>query len=255
MKKITAGFVCVLLAVIIAMISVGCGSGNNELTYTGDYQASSSSGYNTSPTESSVSQTSGAETMLYPLTTQQGETVIVVPTTAPSTEVPTMSYDPVTVSPIPTEYTSSTTAYVPPTYSPSASNQVSTQPVTTTTTEATTEKTIKYKNVNGNADGGVDGNKIKVWVDNIFGDKIKAKSGSVTIDYASKTYKASCKVLSKLYAGEQVEIDIDIPSDLASSVESSGESLISITVPKGMILSEDNISNNAFRVTISASDL
>ena len=250
MKKIAAGVSCVLLSVIIAVISVGCGGGG-ELTYTGEYQ--------TNPTSSrSVTDmpSSSAETVLYQLTTQQGETVQVLSTTASTTEVPTMSYDPVTVPPMSTETTASTTVYVPPTYTPGVSNTVATR--STTTSESTTKKeehSITYKSVNGNADGGVDGDKIKVWVDNIFGKKIKSKNASVTISYGTLECKANCKVSSELYAGEQVELVIGIPTAVSKAVESSEEAMICVTVPKGTILSESGVSNKEFSVTIYASDI
>lgn len=259
MRKFIAGLACVMLAVIIAVISVGCGSGGGELTYTGDSQSESSSGDSTLSTGTSSTQSS-VETMLYPLTTQQGETVAPISTSAFSTEIPTMSYDPVTITPIPTEYVPPTTQYippttqyVPPTYTPEASNPVTTKPVTTT--EPTTEKPIKYKNVNAYANGEVDGNKIKICISDgkdIFGStKFQAKDGNVTIDYGStKTYRTSCKVLSKLNAAGEAEVVVDIPSDLATSVESSGEAVVYVTVPKGLILSDDRISNNSFSVPI-----
>lgn len=253
MKKITAGLACVILSVIIALISVACGGSGGELTYTGSYQTSSST-QSVNPSQTGATGQS-AETVFYHLTTQQGETVQVLSTTVPTTEVPTMSYDPVTVPPMSTQSVSQgTTAYVPPTYSGSEKNPVTTQATTEATTEKPKEKKIKYKSVNGNADGGLDGEKIKLWVDNIFGDKIKEKTSTVTVNYASTSYKVKCKVLSKLYAGEQVEIDVDVPSDLMSAVESSSEQWISVIVPQGTIVSEDNVSNKEFKVTVSAAD-
>lgn len=248
MKKASAGLVCIILAVIIALCSVGCDGGGNELTYNSDNPASSSDNQNPLNSSQPSSTESTAETVLYPLTTQQGETVQVLSTTAPTTEVPTMDYNPVDIPTMPTTYVSTTTTnYVPPTYSYSTENQVTTKPPTTT--QPSTEAQIKYVSVNpsDDTDGNFTDNTINLYVlADAFGDKINATKGTLTINFNTKTYKANYKVLSTLYAGESVQIDIGIPSDLLKALETSDDPFITITVPKGAIVSKTNVSNKAF---------
>lgn len=258
MKKASAGIVCVLLAIVIAVFSVGC-NGGGELTYTGDSQQSSSDnitpvGSSEQPASSEPSTTqSSASTVLYQLTTQQGETVQVLTTSAPLTETPTMNYDPVTVPVMPTTtyYTTApyTTQYVAPTYSPNADNQVTTKAPATTTTQASTEPQRKYVSVSSyNTDGNFTDSKITLYVAaDSFGKKINAKSGSLVINYNSTTYRANYKVLSSLYAGESVQIDIGVPSALLAAVETSDGASITIDVPKDAIVSDTNVANKAFR--------
>lgn len=258
MKKASAGLVCIILAVIIALCSVGCDGGGNELTYNSDNPASSSDNQNPLNSSQPSSTESTAETVLYPLTTQQGETVQVLSTTVPSTEIPTMDYNPVDIPTMPTTYVSTTTTnYVPPTYSYSTENQVTTKPPTTT--QPSTEAQIKYITVNGglDADVGTLNGVLQIYVDKeLFSGKVKAKSGSVTINYASTSYKGSCKVRSELYAGVQIEIDVNIPAALAKVLEtSSSDEYLYIDIPKGLIVTSDNISNKEFRVTFSVDSL
>ena len=251
MRKTFAGIACVMLAVVIAVISVACSGKGGELTYTGDYPSQSTE--NVSQTEPYIPDNTStseeqAETVLYQLTTQQGETVQVLSTTMPITEIPTMNYDPVTV---PTMQTTviPTTQYVAPTYSYSDPNQVTTK--APTTTEGTTEVKIKYVDVSGgNNDGAISGNKIIAYVENVFGDKITAKSGAVSIDYGSETYKSDAKVSSSLYAGNQVQIEIGIPSSLKNAIETGSTPFAYVTIPRGLIVGSDNVSNKQLRVTI-----
>lgn len=249
MKKASAGLVCIILAVIIALCSVGCDGGGNELTYNSDNSASSTDNQNPLNSSQPSSTESTAETVLYPLTTQQGETVQVLSTTVPSTELPTMDYNPVDIPTMATTYVNTTTTYVPPTYSYSTENQVTTKPPTTT--QPTTEARIKYVSVSSidTAVGALNG-ALQIYVEKeLFSGKVKAKSGSVTINYASTSYKSSCKVLSELDGGD-VEIDVDIPAALAKVLEtSSADEYLYIDVPKGLIVTSDNISNKEFRVT------
>lgn len=250
MKKTSAGLVCIILAVIIALCSVGCDGGGNELTYNSDNSASSTDNQNPLNSSQPSSTESTAETVLYPLTTQQGETVQVLSTTVPSTELPTMDYNPVDIPTMATTYVNTTTAYVPPTYSYSTENQVTTKPPTTT--QPTTEARIKYVSVNPSdeTDGNFTDNSINLYVlADAFGDKINATKGTLTINFGTTTYKANYKVLSTLYAGESVQIDIGIPSDLLKALETSSDPLktcVTITVPKGAIVSKTNVSNKAF---------
>lgn len=258
MRKSLMGILCVFLAVIIAFSLVGCKGGGNELTYSGDTlsQSDQYSSTTTSPNAEPLSQstegsTSGAETVLYQLTTQQGETVQVISTTAPVTEFSTIDYEPVTVPPMSTTYISqSTTAYQAPTYSSDNTGTAVTTKATTTK-EETTEKPIKY--VGGvSGDGGIEGEYIKVYADNIFGKEIEAKKGTVTVSYDSVEYKANASVLSKLYANEQVEIDVGIPTSLKEALETSDSPYISVTIPKGLIVGSDRVSNQQFKITIYA---
>ncbi|MGN1117679.1 MAG: hypothetical protein ACI4RU_03630 [Acutalibacteraceae bacterium] len=251
MKKTSAGLVCIILAVIIALCSVGCDGGGNELTYNSDNSASSSDNQNPLNSSQPSANDSTAETVLYPLTTQQGETVQVLSTTAPTTEVPTMDYNPVDIPTMPTTYVSTTTTnYVPPTYSYSTENQVTTKPPTTT--QPSTEAQIKYVSVNpsDDTDGNFTDNTINLYVlADAFGDEINATKGTLTINFGTTTYKASYKVLSTLYTGESIQIDIGIPSDLLKALETSNDpekTFVTITVPKGAIVSKTNVSNKAF---------
>ena len=246
MKKASAGLVCIILAVIIALCSVGCDGGGNELTYNSDNSASSTDNQNPLNSSQPSSTESTAETVLYPLTTQQGETVQVLSTTAPSTELPTMDYNPVDIPTMATTYVNTTTTYVPPTHSYSTENQVTTKPPTTT--QPTTEARIKYVSVSSSdTDGNFTDNSINLYVlADAFGDKINATRGTLTINFGATTYKANYKVLSTLYAGESVQIDIGIPSDLLKALETSDDPFITITVPKGAIVSKTNVSNKVF---------
>lgn len=257
MKKVSAGLVGVLLAIVIALVLVACGGGSNELTYTGDSQASSSNNQNISQTlpwaastENTDTTESTAETVLYQLTTQQGETVQVLSTTMPSTELPTMNYDPVTVPTMATTYIS-TTAYVPPTYSYSEQGQVTVRTTAESTTAATTEVKIKSVDISGNNnDGSINGSKLVVCLENVFGNKINKKTGKLTVNYGSETYSVSCSVLSTLYAGNQVEIDAELPSALREALETASDPYAYVTVPKGLVTGSDNVTNKECRITV-----
>lgn len=260
MKKASAGIVCILLAIVIAVFSVGC-NGGGELTYTGDSQQSSSDnitpvGSSEQPASSEPSTTqSSASTVLYQLTTQQGETVQVLTTSAPLTETPTMNYDPVTVPVMPTTtyYTTApyTTQYVAPTYSPNADNQVTTKAPTTTTTQATTEKQTKYVNVDGNSnDGSISGNNIVVSLENVFGKEITATKGNLKVKLGNQEYSRSYSVKATSNNVSQVDIVIKVDPELSKVIDNSAGQFMYVEVPRGAVISSDKISNNKVIITI-----
>ena len=110
---------------------------------------------------------------------------------------------------------------------------------------------IKYVDISGgNNDGAISGNKIIVYIENVFGDRITAKSGNAIIDYGSDTYNAECKVNSYIYAGNQIQIEIGMPSSLKNAIENGSTPFAYVTLPKGLIIGSDNVSNKQVRVTI-----
>lgn len=255
MRKITAGLSCVILAVVIAVTAVGCGK-QTELTYNGISQTNQPNTVGTSqgvssplPSQTEPSSTDNkVETVLYELTTQQGETVQVLQTTEPIAVTPTMNYDPVTVPTMPTTYINTTQPYIPPTYSGSEQpGQVTTNPATPSTTEGTTEVKLKHKSVSGTS-GYISQGKIIVCVDDgasTFGNKINAKKGKATVSIDGKAYSTDYKVLSSPDVDGAIIVEVSMSGTIEEAVEISSIGA-TVTIPKDAIVSTDNIANSQF---------
>lgn len=257
MRKITAGLICVLLAVLIAVISVGCSKGE-ELTYTGDSQSSSSDNQLISselPSQVTIpnSTENTANTIIYELTTQQGETAQVIQTTEPTTIPPTMNYDPVTVPVMPTEYVTSTTQYVAPTYSGSEQGQVSTQPSSQQTTEGTTEPKRVYKEVHSATGGLMSDGTIAVDIanaDELFTSKIKSNKGTAVVNIDNVDYTTNYKVSTGIDSDNIITITVSANSEIKNAISMTSSVSCYVKIPKDAVVDSKNNANKAFYATV-----
>lgn len=258
MKKV----ILVMLVISLSICFSACAGRGGEIDYTGDYQeynsssadnmsnsADSSTSSTTAPSESST-----AETVLVPLTTVPGGTVPTVLTTEHTSEMGTMDYTPidipVTKPPVATVYANPTTAATNPV--PNTGNNYNTTTTTKPASTTTTEKKTTYVSVSsGDTSLDVDTESclltLYVYAED-FGIKMKKTSGDATVTInGEKQTKASFTVSENV--GDDGWITVTVKPKSAI-VFVSGDS-VTVTMPKGALLSTKNVSNQKF-TSISA---
>lgn len=246
MKKIVIPIIALLLVASLA----ACKGNGDEIQYTGDFSentSSSSPSENINISSEPTSDSTASSTVLVALTTMQGETAPVVTTSEPLTAPPTIDYNPVD---IPTSIPPIDTTYVnQPSYNFSYPSDY-TNNTTTTAPTATTEPAIKYVSVSPiETMGDYSDTQITLFVEaEKFGTKMKKATGTVVINFGTTSYNASCTVQEKIDDDENIVIIIDTPAKLAEAlaISSDDSPSFSITVNKGLIVSNKNKSNNSF---------
>lgn len=259
MKKI----ILVMLVISLAICFSACAGRGGEIDYTGDYQeynnssadnmsnsADSSTSSTTAPSESST-----AETVLVPLTTVPGGTVPTVLTTEHTSEMGTMDYTPidipVTKPPVATVYVDPTTGVnnpVPNTGSNYNNTTTTTKPASTTTTEKKTTY-VSVPSGDTSLDVDTESGLLTLFVcAEDFGIKMKKTSGDATVTVnGEKQIKASFTVSENVGDDDWIIVTVKPKS---SVVFVSGDN-VTVTMPKGALLSTKNVSNQKF-TSISA---
>lgn len=256
MKKV----ILIMLVISLAICFSACTGRGGEIDYTGDYQEYNNSTADniSNPADSSTSSTTApsestaAETVLVPLTTVPGGTVPTVLTTEHTSELVTVDYTPLEITTtkpvVNTEYVNSATNN----YSTTTSSYNNNTTTTKSTTAETTEKKTTYVSVSsGDTSLDVDTESslltLYVWAED-FGIKMKKTSGDATI-----TINGETQVKATFSVAETVGDDgwITVTVKPKSSIAFVSEDDVTVTMPKGALVSTKNVSNQKF-TSISA---
>ncbi len=247
--------ILVMLVISLAICFSACTGGSGELSYTGEYAEDSSTTTTTGNVENLNSSTSSttaptesntATTILIPLTTVPGGTVPTVVTTEYTSEFQTVDYTPLEISTtkpqVYTSYVDSTTSSTTQ-YQGGSNNSTTTQKEEETTAKKTTYIDVYSGDTIVDVDSETGTITLYVWADD-FGIKMKKTSGSDAII----NINGEQQVTATYSVAEAVSDDgwIEVTVEPKGSVAFVVEDVVTVTMPKGALLSTKSVSNKKF---------
>ena len=255
--------IIIMLVLSLAVCFSACGGRDDVISYTGDFPEDSSTTTtspsnapidlnSTSSTTAPTTESNTATTVLIPLTTVPGGTVPTVVTTGNTTEFSTVDYTPLDISttkpPVHTTYVNPPQYYVPPQSTQGGNNS------TTKKDEVETTKKISHVSVaSGDTILDVDSETgiitLYVWGDD-FGLKMKKTSGSDAVINVNgdQQISASYTVSEAMSDDGWIVVTVEPRGNVSFVVDD----VVTVTMPKGSLLSTKSVSNNKFTSIIGS---
>lgn len=254
--------IIVMLVISLAICFSACTGGSGEIPFTGEYIEDSSTTTTTSTTPADLnnstssttapSESNTATTVLVPLTTVPGGTVPTVVTTAYTTEFSTVDYTPLDITttkpPVHTTYVNPTSNYVP-TQSQGGNNNNNNNDEEETTAKKTSYVSVSSSDTILDIDSESGTITLYVWAED-FGIKMKKTSGgdAVININGEQQVKANYSVSEAVSDDDWITVTIEPKGSVAFVVDD----VVTVTMPKGALLSTKSVSNNKFTSIIGS---
>lgn len=256
--------IILMLVISLAICFSACTGGSGEISYTGEFVEDSSTTTTTAPADLSNSTSSTtaptesntSTTVLVPLTTIPGGTVPTVLTTEYTTEFSTVDYTPLdiptTKPPVYTTYVNPTTnnyTPIPPQNQGGSNNTTTTKKEEPTTAKKTTYVDVYSGDTIVDVDAETGTLTLYVWADS-FGIKMKKTSGSDAV----VNINGEQQVTAKYSVSESVSDDgwITVKVEPKGNVAFVVDDVVTVTMPKGALLSTKSVSNKKFTSIIGS---
>ena len=255
--------IIIMLVLSLAVCFSACGGGNDVITYTGDYLEDSSTTTaapsdtlvdlnNTSSTTAPSTESNTATTVIIPLTTVPGGTVPTVITTANTTEFSTVDYTPLDVSttkpPVYTTYVNPPQNYIPP-QPTQGGNDSTTKKDEVETTRKTSYVSVSSGDTILDVDSETGIITLYVWGED-FGLKMKKTSGSDAVI----NINGDQQLTASYTVSEAMSDDgwIIVTVEPRGSVSFVVDDVVTVTLPKGALMSTKSVANNKFTSIIGS---